>query len=654
MGRRQHTARTPRPWLLYPAVVAGAVAIAVTWNSRPARTDCPACADPIVVDQEPQICAYGNCITGGQTPEQVTTITICKCDTPTYQNGAAHDTDQDEYCDPVSDTITVTWSGQPQNTCIVTQYPVTWTADDAGNPCNDPAVNRYFSIRVVDWTWSANPAISGGDRQFPATESANFLAGQRAEGSCQFCVNVATDKDTRTCPGHNPVEENDTVYYTWTASFGTFPSGNTGRSVTWVAPVPTSTTTGWVKCTISDAGTGGRDDQDKTVTWNVTVVKPRVYKVDFQTHKMYHDQYYPGHGSPPHSWACNMWDNSGTEPENPEYDETAGRNLPAYFRGGYSDSISISWRADNGQPYTLACPAQVEYCMWWAEPSRRFAKTGTVTTLPMSGMVTLDPNLPLPQTVFEGDNYGFSWAYYTPVGGTKVNLNTTYHDFVARSYTRPYYDLHLSASEISKRRVKETCKEIFNRAADKGNVEQIVTAVVFWLDSDVVDSAGSSPLPVADHPLDLWCHLDSNAPGIDCDDQAYVAEMAAQLVGIKSCVGHAFPSTDCDFNQETQFHFDHLDVLVYYDGNGHMNYFEGYLDVEVGSDVHRYWTVMPPSGPFNKRRDLLANVVAFQYWHTKTGPDTDVPCRPAGGLPGQCLDEEPTSECSESWCHPGP
>jgi len=75
-------------------------------------------------------------------------------------------------------------------------------------------------------------------------------------------IGVGYDKDHRYEPGGSPEDTypNDTFTYTWSAGAGTFPSGNTGETVTWRAPnTPSSSVT--ITCRVDDVASIPQGEQ---------------------------------------------------------------------------------------------------------------------------------------------------------------------------------------------------------------------------------------------------------------------------------------------------------------------------------------------------------------------------------------------------------
>lgn len=97
--------------------------------------------------------------------------------------------------------------------------------------------------------WDVYTAISGGTISAPSSGATYPVS---TDVTCT--ISSATDQDHRYVPPSTHTYPYDTLVYTWTATSGTFPYGNTGLSVTWRAPSsPTSSVT--ITCTISDVAT---------------------------------------------------------------------------------------------------------------------------------------------------------------------------------------------------------------------------------------------------------------------------------------------------------------------------------------------------------------------------------------------------------------
>ena len=129
--------------------------------------------------------------------------------------------------------------------------------------------------------WDVYTAISVGSITSPTAGSTYAV---NTEVSCSIAA--GSDRDHRYVPPSNHTYPADTLTYTWSASAGTFPYGNTGTSVTWKAPsTPNSGVT--ITCTISDAAvippgeTGTRNDTDKVRT----VSNIKVYDLSVQSSK---------------------------------------------------------------------------------------------------------------------------------------------------------------------------------------------------------------------------------------------------------------------------------------------------------------------------------------------------------------------------------
>lgn len=91
------------------------------------------------------------------------------------------------------------------------------------------------------------------------------------------CAATASDSDHWTQGANSGTEDDGISSYTWSASAGTFPNGNTGASVTWKAPSSGADVT--ITCTVNDVGvvnppdTGSRDDGPGSASVSVAVGK---------------------------------------------------------------------------------------------------------------------------------------------------------------------------------------------------------------------------------------------------------------------------------------------------------------------------------------------------------------------------------------------
>jgi len=483
---------------------------------------------------------------------------------------------------------------------IIETYTVALYVDDepACQCCNDnPKSLNEITVRVCGWT--PGSAITGAI-DYPNSND-EFLAGHRADSRSHKFEAHATDMDHYSC-GDGSYDEADTLTFTW-SGYGSFPNGNTGTSVDWVAP--SSTGSGTVTCTVSDGRDVGdpRHDADHQLQITAKAIAPHVWKVEFVSNGMVKNQQYPGAGGAPHTWSCDSWDNSATQLTKPEYDESVSptRNNPGFYSPG-SAQVKISWKADDGQSHSLRASSQVQYRGKWdysASPPIYFLKTGTVNYLPHDGFVTLESDEDLPAKVRWHDEFPFVWSYKTP--GTAplsvVTINETEHDWMARSYAAPL----LASSECTPMRVEEVSK-----ATDgKDTVDDIAEAVVIWVHGNVSScDQGLSPLLTED----LWCHFDNGAACIQCDEQAHLASLVLALLGVQSGAYKAYASTDCSFfNPETRevgWPFSHQERLRIHFGGGVWQDFEGFL--QVPDATKEYYIVFGPGDdPYGNFASLL-------------------------------------------------
>jgi hypothetical protein len=116
--------------------------------------------------------------------------------------------------------------------------------------------------------WDVGAAISV---TITAPSNNSVVAG----GSNVSCSATASDSDHWVQGGNSGNEADGIASYTWTATAGTFPFGNSGSSVTWKAPNTTGAVT--LTCTVNDVGvvyppdTGTRDDSPGSANVGVTV-----------------------------------------------------------------------------------------------------------------------------------------------------------------------------------------------------------------------------------------------------------------------------------------------------------------------------------------------------------------------------------------------
>lgn len=103
-------------------------------------------------------------------------------------------------------------------------------------------------------------------------------------GQVLFRCSLCTDQDRKVCGGVTsyPV---DTVTYTWSATCGSFPYGNTGREVTWIAPPTPGPCV--VTVTVDDvdarapAGCGADNDPAKQASLQMNVIRLEQARVYF-------------------------------------------------------------------------------------------------------------------------------------------------------------------------------------------------------------------------------------------------------------------------------------------------------------------------------------------------------------------------------------
>lgn len=121
------------------------------------------------------------------------------------------------------------------------------------------------SLALPPKTWYTGSPIMGGGIQTPS-------AGYVDAGAQVTCSSyTAYDYDQLFTPPSTTTYPPDTVTYTWTCSAGSFQGGNTGQSVTWVAPTSPphyGTFSATLTCTVGDAASipygeyGNRNDTD--------------------------------------------------------------------------------------------------------------------------------------------------------------------------------------------------------------------------------------------------------------------------------------------------------------------------------------------------------------------------------------------------------
>jgi len=115
-------------------------------------------------------------------------------------------------------------------------------------------------------------------------------------GEVGFTCSTCTDQDKHTVGGQTSYPW-DTVTYTWSATVGTFPYGNTGRSVTWKAPGSPGTCT--VKVTVNDLdghpppGSGSDDDDLKEASLTMEVIRLEKIRLYFSHGSSSPDDAYP-------------------------------------------------------------------------------------------------------------------------------------------------------------------------------------------------------------------------------------------------------------------------------------------------------------------------------------------------------------------------
>ena len=163
-------------------------------------------------------------------------------------------------------------------TCTVNDMPMPILPPDGGSrddaPCSDSV-----TVQVRAHTWD----VGGG---FSAQITQPSGGGKVRAGQTLTCTAAeVTDSDHWVVQGTTASgTAEDMVTYTWGANRGTFPGGNTGRSVTWQAPDTGGEVT--ITLTVDDGGQvfppddGTRDDQARqdtvgTTAWQITGLKVR-------------------------------------------------------------------------------------------------------------------------------------------------------------------------------------------------------------------------------------------------------------------------------------------------------------------------------------------------------------------------------------------
>jgi len=152
---------------------------------------------------------------------------------------------------PMSVTLTLRLKDNP-NTYDTNGAPMTTVGGETTQS------SRTLSVSYgAAGTWDVHTAITGGGISQPVVGGYH---GWAADLSC-FAIG-ASDTDRRTNSGSGCAESilPDTLTYTWTATGGTFPSGNTGTNVTWRAPNADGTYT--LTLTVDDQNNANKPSMD--------------------------------------------------------------------------------------------------------------------------------------------------------------------------------------------------------------------------------------------------------------------------------------------------------------------------------------------------------------------------------------------------------